>query len=65
MRIPKQLNWSEHIFKEREEYGYENDFVPCPLHKFSCKEKCKTCTWLIHFKEEDNHFQVNCRPPVI
>lgn len=60
-----QLNWSKHIFEEREEYGYGNEVVACPLKKVSCKEQCKSCTWLITFTEEDLRFKVTCRPPVI
>jgi hypothetical protein len=65
MIIPKQLNWSEHIFPEREERASNDEFVRCPLNKYSCKEQCQSCTWLLTLREEEEQYEVTCRPPII
>ncbi|SFE87439.1 hypothetical protein SAMN05192532_10580 [Alteribacillus iranensis] len=65
MVIPGQLNWQEHLFKEREENVTADKEVPCSLHGYVCKSVCKNCTWVTHYEEINGKVKIKCRPPVI
>ncbi|MBU8908229.1 hypothetical protein [Desertibacillus haloalkaliphilus] len=63
-KIPKQLNWWEHLFEERIE-PVSDETVRCGLHGKVCVSQCKECTWLTHYQNNDGHEAVVCRPPVV